>query len=290
METMKRQSLKVTIGIVALILVGLMFKPWVIVPAGYRAVLYNRAGGGLRQVGEGMHWKTPLLETVEALYDVRTRTYTMSATHWEGEVRGDDSLAVQTADGQRVNLDISVRFHPDRDKVALIHQAVGRDYIDKLIRPAIISITPNVVANYKVTAVYSKSRQEIESELEKRLRAQLAANYIQVDEVLLRDVRFSPEFEKAIQEKQIAEQDAERMTYVLQKAEKEKQQKIIEAEGEAQAIRLKGQAIAANAKVVQYEYLRKIAPNVKVIITDGKSLSVPLAGSLAVPPSGGAGK
>jgi regulator of protease activity HflC (stomatin/prohibitin superfamily) len=282
---MKQLSWKFLVGVVALVLVGLMFKPWVIVPAGHCAVLYNRAGGGLRQVSEGMSWKTPVLETVEEVYDVRTRTYTMSATSWEGEVQGDDSLAVQTADGQRVNLDISVRFHPDRGKVAEIHQATGRDYIDKLIRPAIISITPNVVADYKVTAVYSSARQEIENELEKRLKARLEAGHIRVDEVLLRDVRFSAEFEQAIQEKQIAEQEAERMTYVLQKAEKEKQQKIIEAEGEAKSIRLKGQAIAANAKVVQYEYLRKVAPNVKVIITDGKTLDVPLSRSLSASPS-----
>ena len=282
---MKQKSSKIAIGLVALILVALMFKPWVIVPAGHCAVLQNRAGGKVRQVDEGISWKTPLLETVQAVYDVRTRTYTMSAQEWEGEVKGDDSLSVQTADGQRVSLDISVRFHPDRTHIAAIHQATGSDYMDKLIRPGIISITPNVVADYKVTAVYSASRQEIENQLTQQLKERLEPGLILVDEVLLRDVRFSPEFEQAIREKQIAEQDAERMTYVLQKAEKEKEQKIIEAEGEAQAIRLKGQAIATNAKVVQYEYLQKIAPNVKVIITDGKNMDVPLARIL--PPGGG---
>jgi prohibitin 2 len=93
-----------------------------------------------------------------------------------------------------------------------------------------------------------------------------------VDEVLLRDLHFSDTYAAAIEQKQISQQNAQRMFYVLQKAELEKKQKILEAQGEARSIQLKGRAIAQSARIVQYEYARKLAPNVTTIVTDGKSL------------------
>jgi regulator of protease activity HflC (stomatin/prohibitin superfamily) len=231
----------------------------VIVPAGYRAVLYNRAGGGLRQVGEGMHWKTPLLETVEALYDVRTRTYTMSATHWEGEVRGDDSLAVQTADGPAGQPGHLRAVPPDRDKVALIHQAVGRTTsTNSSGRPSSASHRTwwrTIRSPRSIPSPARRSKANWKNGCGRSWRPTTS-----------RSTRCfcgtcaSP----GVREGHPGEADrrAGRRADDLRVAEgrKEKQQKIIEAEGEAQAIRLKGQAIAANAKVVQYEYLRKIAP------------------------------
>ena len=91
-------------------------------------------------------------------------------------------------------------------------------------------------------------------------------------QVLLRDLHFSDAYAAAIEQKQIAQQNAQRMQYVLLKAEQEKKQKILEAQGDARSIALRGHAIAQNARVVQYEYARKIAPNVSTIITDGRSL------------------
>jgi hypothetical protein len=107
-----------------------------------------------------------------------------------------------------------------------------------------------------------------------------------LEEVLMRDVQFSAAFATAIEQKQIAQQNAQRMQYVLQKAEKLKQQKILEAQGDARSIQLRGRAIAQNARIVQYEYARKVAPNVSAIITDGRNVTVPFAAA----PSGGTGR
>jgi len=276
-------------GCAALVAAALLFaavfivRPYVMVPAGHRAVLFSLSGGTLsRQLGEGTHLIVPGVQT-PVFYDVRTRTYTMSATHWEGEVKGDDSLTALTSDGQTVKIDISVRFHPDGANIFRLHQRVGPTYVSKIIRPEIRSKARAVVAEHTVQEVYSTKREAIEQRIADQLTASLKQNDILVDEVLLRNVEFSAAYAAAVEQKQIAQQNAQRMQYVLLKAQAEKKQKILEAQGEARSIELRGRAIAQSARVVQYEYARKLAPNVTAIITDGRTVSVPFAGRPAPP-------
>ncbi|HVF85876.1 MAG TPA: SPFH domain-containing protein [Abditibacteriaceae bacterium] len=271
--------LLVLLGIALFILI--FANPLVTVGAGKRAVVFSLKGGTLSgQLDEGLHLVTPFVQSI-VLYDVRTQTYTMSATSWEGELKGDDSLTALTNDGQVVKIDISVRFHPDATKIYQIHQKVGPDFANKIIRPAVRSQVRVVIAQFPVNDVYATKREEIERRIEVNLKKSLAENNIVLDEVLLRDVRFSDAFAQAIEQKQIAQQNAQRMQYVLQKAEKEKQQKILQAQGDARSIELRGQAIAQNSRVVQYEYARKIAPNVGAIITDGRGINVPFSNAPA---------
>ena len=271
------RGLWITLGLLFFIL--LFVNPFVTVGAGQRAVLFSLRGGTLkRQLGEGTHLIVPVVQR-PIFYDVRTQTYTMSAVHWEGELKGDDSLTALTSDGQVVTIDISVRFHPDDKNIYRLHQRIGPDYINKIIRPEVRSQTRVVIAEFPVNDVYAVKRELIEARISDRLKKSLSANDIVLDEVLLRNVQFSPAYAAAIEQKQIAQQNAQRMQYVLQKAEKEKQQKILEAQGEARSIQLRGRAIAQNARVVQYEYARKIAPNVGAIITDGRNVNVPFAPS-----------
>ncbi len=270
------RKIRFSLIVIGLVLVAfVVFRPFVIVPAGERAVIFSLTSGVWEgQYDEGFHFLLPVVER-PILYDVRTQTYSMSRVHWEGEVRGDDSLSALTADGQTVSVDISVRFHPDPDSVWRLHKEVGTDYISKILRPEIRSQTRVAISEFPVTEVYSAERQVVEDRIEKRLRESVRRRYVIIDEVLLRDIRFSDSFANAIENKQIAQQNAQRMKYVLEKTEKEKQQRIIEAEGEARAIELKGQAVAENAKVIQYDYARKIAPTVSTIISDGRTLAVP---------------
>ena len=260
-------------AVVVLILVS-MLKPYVIVEAGHRAVILTHIGGGLRQVDEGIALAWPFITTVTP-YDTRSQTYTMSQTSWEGDVGGDDSLQCKTSDGQRVDVDISVRFHIDRDQVVALERDVGIRYVAKIIRPAVTSYVQTAIAQYEVQKLHSENRQEVEDNISSRLTEALKEKFIVVDEVLLRNIQFSDTYRKTVEEKQIAQQDAQRMEYVLQKAEKEKEQQIIAATGEAKAIELKGQALAASPEVIEYEYVQKIAPNVQALITDGVSLPLP---------------
>jgi prohibitin 2 len=112
----------------------------------------------------------------------------------------------------------------------------------------------------------------IQGQIENKLRESFKKNYITCEEVLLRNVQFSTEFQQAIENKQIAQQEAQRMKYVLEKQELEKQRKIIEATGESEALRLKGKALADNPLLIQYEYIKLLSPNIQAIITDQNSI------------------
>jgi regulator of protease activity HflC (stomatin/prohibitin superfamily) len=270
--------IKVLGVLVVAVMVFFLFRPYTIVDAGKSAVILNLASRSYRQVGEGFCFVAPMIDRVE-FYDMRRQTYSMSRTHWEGEVKGDDSVSGLTQDGQQVSVELSLRFHIDPQNVWKLHKDIGSDYISKIIRPEIRSHVRNAISEFPASKVFSLERRTVETNIENRLREKLVQSYVIVDEVLLRDVRFSEAFQNAIIQKQIAQQNAERMKYVLEKERLEKDRKIVLAEGEAKAISLKGQAIAENSRIVPYEYALKIAPNIKGIITDGRSVPVPSMGA-----------
>lgn len=257
--------------IVAFVLVFL-FRVYIIIDPGEKAVIFNKATGNLRITpNEGFYFLVPLVEQA-TVYDMKARTYTMSIAQLEGEVRGDDSLQALTADGQTVLLDISVRFHPDGANLDKLHRSLGIDFVNKVIRPQVRSTVRMIVAEYPVLDVYSGQRTRIQAEIDQQLRVSFKKNHIELEEVLLRNVQFSKEFQQAIENKQIAQQEAQRMKYVLERQEQEKKRKIIEAEGEAESLRLKGRALAENPALIQYEYVKLLAPNVQAVVADQKSI------------------
>jgi regulator of protease activity HflC (stomatin/prohibitin superfamily) len=203
---------------------------------------------------------------------MKARTYTMSIAPLEGEMKGDDSLQALTSDGQNVFLDISVRYHPDGENLEKLHRRIGVDFVNKVLRPQVRGIVRMLVSGYPVLDVYSGKRMLIQSEIEKTLRDSFKKNFIVCDEVLLRNVQFSREFQQAIENKVIAQQQAQAMKYILEKQEMEKKRKIIEAEGESEALRLKGKALADNPALIQYEYIKLLSPNIQAIITDQNAI------------------
>lgn len=249
-----------------------LFKIYIVIDPGEKAVIFNKATGNLRVTpNEGFYFLVPLIEE-PTVYDMKARTYTMSIAQLEGEVKGDDSLQALTADGQTVLLDISVRYHPDPENLDKLHRRIGVDFVNKVIRPQVRSTVRMIVAEYPVLDVYSGKRTLIQAEMETKLRASFVRNYITLEEALLRNVQFSKDFQQAIENKQIAQQEAQRMKYVLERQEQEKKRKIIEAEGEAESLRLKGRALAENPALIQYEYVKMLAPNIQAIVADQNAI------------------
>ena len=236
----------ILVGLIVMFVLVFMFKIYIVVDPGEKAVIFNKATGNLRVTpNEGFYFLVPLIEE-PTVYDMKARTYTMSIATLEGEIKGDDSLQALTSDGQTVLLDISVRYHPDVDNLDKLHRRLGVDFVNKVLRPQVRSIVRMIVSEYPVLDVYSGKRMLIQSAIEKNLRDSFKKNFITCEEVLLRNVQFSREFQQAIENKQIAQQEAQRMKYVLEKQELEKKRKIIEAEGESESLRLKGKALADN--------------------------------------------
>jgi regulator of protease activity HflC (stomatin/prohibitin superfamily) len=244
----------------------------VIVPAGHRAAVFNSFGGiEKRTLSEGAHPMVPIVER-PVLYEVRTQTYTMSATDDEGEKKGDDSVAALSSDGQMVRIDVSVRYHLNPEEIWQLHEQVGPSYVEKIIRPEAQTVVRTIVSEYTVTELYSAGRSIIQSKMKDQMSTGLSKYHIDLDEVLVRNIGFSNAFATAIEQKQVALQEAERMKYVLQREEAEKQRKIIAASGDAEAIRRRALALKENPQLVQYEYVQKLAPEVKAIIADQKTL------------------
>ena len=250
-------------------------RSFVLVGAGERAVIFNRFSGVQRgQLGEGLHFVIPWVQTPQR-YDIKTQTYTMSGSKSESNSsvgNANDALQALTADGLPVALEMSVRFHIDPERVWKLHQNVGPMYVAKIIRPQARSHVRMVIAQYPVIDVYGGRRAKIIEQIDARLRRVFAQNDIILDEALLRDVSFSPQFQQAIEQKQVAQQDVQRMTFVLDQADKERRRKIIEAEGEAASIRLKAAALAKNPQLVQYEYVKNLPDNVRTVITDNRTI------------------
>ncbi len=255
-----------------LIFLFFLLKSYVIVEPGEKGVIFNKVTGELRITPrEGLYFLIPLVESV-TIYDTKVQTYNLTKSALEGEIRGEDSLQALTADGQRVFLDISVRFRLNPEKLSDFHRTIGRNYMQSIVRPQIRNEARIVVSTFNVMELYTSKRENFQKLIEDRLKNVFPKYNILLDSVLVRDVRVSDEFQKVLENKHIAQQEAERMKFVLEKEEKEKERKIIEAEGDAEAIRIKGRALAQNPALIQYEYVQKIAPNVQAIITDGRSI------------------
>ncbi|WP_017326101.1 prohibitin family protein [Synechococcus sp. PCC 7336] len=243
-----------------------------IVQPGYEAVVFNRlVGTEMAPRREGIHILIPVLQ-FPVLYDVRTQTYNMTSQSEERSMRVADSLAALTADGQRVDLDISVRYRINPERVAVLHQAVGPDYLNKIIRPASQAVVRNVIARFSAIGVYSGQRAEIQDQIQAELAGLMADEGLLLQSLLLRNVEFSREFQSAIEAKQIAEQEKQREVYRVEQAKLIAQRVIVKAEGEAQSIRLKGEALQKNPDVIQLEYVRNLPDGVKTVVSDQNTI------------------
>ena len=243
-----------------------------IVQPGYEAVIFNRlVGTEMSARSEGIHLLIPVLQ-FPVLYDVRTQTYNMTSQTEERTTRIADSLTALTADGQRVDLDITVRYRINPEGVARLHQSVGPSYLSKIIRPASQAVVRNVIAKFSAIGVYSEQRAEIQDQIQADLGDIMAQEGLVLQSLLLRNVEFSREFQSAIEAKQIAEQEKQREVYRVEQAKLIAQRVIVQAEGEAEAIQLKGEALKDNPDVIQLEYVRNLPDNIKTVVSDQNTI------------------
>lgn len=261
----------IVIGLAVLVLISASV---VIIPAGERGVVFSNINGVRQTVrGEGMTFILPFVERIIP-YDIKTQTYNIGTSDSDSTTTGinEGAIEARTKDGQTVQVELSVRFQPQEDTLWKLHKEVGSNYVTKIIQPEIRSVVRGVVALYNVMDVYSERRMDIQKQIEQELTRTFGKYYIVLNEVLIRNTVFSKEFQNAIEAKQVALQEAQRMEYVLQKEEQEKQRKIIEAKGEAESIKIRGQALASNPRLIQYEYVQKLTPGIKGVITDQQTI------------------
>ncbi len=263
----------IALGLVAVVLLVIVLATtFRVVPVGHGLVVFNNVSKGFSLATEGVTFVPPFVSNT-ALYDLRRLEYTMSGQSGEGRKASiDDSIWSPTKEGLQVGIDLTVWHHVDPLRLIKIHKTIGPDYEDKIIRPAVRSVIRLVISEYPVMDVYSAKRAEIQTEINLRIRALVEKDGFLVDEVVLRDVRFTPEFTKAIEAKTIAQQSAEQMKYTLEKEQKEAERKVIEARGRANSIEVINQALARNPNYIKYLYVDKLSDKIQVIVSDQNTI------------------
>ncbi len=264
--------------LVAGIVIAILSRSFLVVPAGNVGVVFNAFSGvKQRELEEGLNFVLPIVESV-TLFTVREQSITFA------EDAGADSNDIEalSQEGLQIDIDATVRFEIDDTEAASIYQNIGQGYVTKLVTPQVRSVIRNSVANYKAAEVISTRRSELETEIETELSTALAKSSITLIEVLLRDVRIPESISVAIERKQAAEQEVEieenlrlqaqiAAQRVVTEAEGLRDAAIARAEGEAQALRLKGEAIRDNPEIIQLEIAEKLAPTINTIMLPTES-------------------
>lgn len=298
------------IGLVVVLVVWLLASTFKFVPPQTSAVVISYvAPGGYRKepLQSGLHLLIPFVEYIET-YSISNQTYTMASQASEGDLQRDDSIRARTKDGQEVFIDASVIFSIDPEKVVDLHIIWQDRYDEGLVRPTARGIVRDVASQYGVEEIVSSKRSEMEDTITTLLEEKFAENDLVLVDFVLRDIHFSEEYAAAVEQKQIAEQQAQQAEFVIaqKKAEAEQarqtaqgqadaaviaaqgaaQARLIEADAEAKALDLIAAVLAKNPLLLQYQYITKLAPGVQTIfIPTGNQFILPLPSTTTPTPT-----
>lgn len=224
----------------------------------------------------GLNLVNPLAEVTE--FDVKTQNYTMSAIHDEGEKQGDDGIRVLTADGLEVAIDLTVLYRVVSADAPRLYREVGTDYSDKIVRPITRTRIRDNAVYYDAVALYSTQRDKFQSRIYKTIEADFRKRGMLLEQLLIRNIDLPGSVKKTIESKINAEQDAQKMQFVLQKERQEAERKRVEAQGIADYQKILSTGLSD--KQLQYEQIRAqrelaASPNAKIVIM-GTRGNVPL--------------
>ncbi len=215
----------------------------------------------------GLHFINPLVE-VEHM-NVQTQNYTMSGVATEGAKNGDDAIKVLTADGLEVTIDLSVLYRVVANDAPKLLQQTGLDYEDKIVRPVTRTRIRDNAVYYDAVSLYSTKRDEFQQRIYKTIEKDFNTRGLLLENLLVRNITLPESVKQSIEQKINAEQDAQKMQFVLQKEQQEAQRKRIEAQGIADYQTIISQSLTD--KQLQYESIKaqlEIAksPNTKIIV------------------------
>ena len=251
------------LAILVLALIG-MLTSIAYVPAGHVGVLtlFGRVTGEV--LPEGTH----LIYPFKTNNKMPVRTQELKET-----------ASVPSEEGLIITLDTSLLFRLDAQKAADVYQKIGPRYVDVVIEPNLRSSIRAATAAHNANALYTGAREEVALQIQRELVGQLAPRGIVVENILLRDIQLPAMLKQSIEAKQQAEQDALRMTFILQKEKQEAERKRIEAQGVADFQRIVAQGISPQLlewKGIEATEKLASSPNAKVIMIGSPRTGLPL--------------
>ena len=255
----KASFLLIIMGVVLLVL---LMKSAVTIDAGESGVLWKRFGGGVvvdqPPLGEGFHLVAPWNEVIK--YEVRQQELT-------------EKMQVLSSNGLDIRLEATAWYQPDQKNLGLLHKTKGENYLDRVLKPAIRSATRSVVGRYTPEQIYSSKRDAIQQEIYDETKKITDDQYVQLNEVLVRDVTLPSAIKDAIERKLGQEQESLEYEFRLVKATKEAEKVRIEAQGKADANRILSASLTDKIlqdKGIDATLELATSPNTKVVIVGGK--------------------
>lgn len=227
----------------------------------------------------GLNFVNPLVEV--KTIDVRTQNYTMSGVHNEGDLAGDDAIRVLTADGLEVVIDLTVLYRVQSNEAPKIVREIGLDFKNVIVRPITRTKIRDNAVYYTAVDLYSVKRDEFQARIFKTIGDNFAQRGFVLEQLLVRNITLPATVKASIEEKIKAEQEAQKMEFVLQKEKQEAERKRVEAQGIADYQKIISSGLGD--KQLQYEQLQVMkglitSQNAKVIIMGGSKTPLILDG------------
>ena len=252
---------------VLLIVIGIMIKCTVQINAGQVGVksLFGKVQNDI--LSSGLHFVNPFVE-IERL-DIKTQNYTMSGVHDEGALQGDDAIRVLTSDGLEVTIDLTVLYKLLPSEAPRLVRETGVDYTDKIVRPLTRTKIRDNSVYYEAVSLYSTKRDEFQQRIFKSIEDDFKKRGLVLEQLLVRNITLPQSVKATIEQKINAEQDAQKMQFVLLKEKQEAERKRVEAQGIADYQRIIN--IGLTDQQLQYEQIKAYlelakSPNSKVIV------------------------
>jgi regulator of protease activity HflC (stomatin/prohibitin superfamily) len=226
-------------------------------------------------LNSGLNFVNPLAKVV--VFDAKTQNYTMSSVHDEGDKEGDDAIRVLTADGLEVIVDLTVLFRILPTEAPRVLKEIGEDYKDKVVRPITRTMIRDNAVYYDAVALYSLKRNEFQQRIYSDIEKNFKKRGLVLEQLLIRNINLPTSVKTTIESKINAEQDAQKMQFVLQMEKQEAERKRVEARGIADYQKILSTGLSD--KQLQYESIiaqKELAksPNAKVIIMGGKNTPI----------------
>ncbi len=215
----------------------------------------------------GLNVINPLVEVKTV--DVKTLNYTMSGVHDEGDKEGDDAIRVLTADGLEVIIDLTVLYRVTSDQAPRLIRETGLDYRDKIVRPLTRTKIRDNAVYFTAIDLYSTKRDLFQGRIFKSIDEDFKKRGLVLEQLLVRNITLPANVKTSIEDKIKAEQDAQKMEFVLQKEKQEAERKRVEAQGIADYQKIISAGLGD--KQLQYEQIQVMkalvtSPNAKVIV------------------------